>query len=183
MMPLFSSSGRLQSCNRYTFDGVVSQKISRLKMLQPSFEVNISDLPRWVLNPAMTMALSLPSSDPQWLAEFSKSLAQQCEFYGIALVGGDTTRSPCLSVSLTLLGNTHDEAGSTLRRSAAKDGDDLWVTGSLGKGAAALALLTKTVSNEEWPCNLAEKENLIESFNMPQPRLDFGVELLSGKWR
>ena len=55
----------------------------------------------------------------------------------------------------------------------------MWVTGSLGKGAAALALLTKTVSNEEWPCNLAEKENLIESFNIPQPRLDFGVELLS----
>ena len=142
--------------------------------------VNISDFAAMGVKPtAMTMALSLPSSDSQWLAEFSKSLAQQCEYYGIALIGGDTTKSPCLSVSLTLIGNTHDEAGSTLRRSAAQDGDDVWVTGSLGKGAAALALLTKTVGNEEWPCDLAEKENLIESFNMPQPRLDFGVELLS----
>ena len=142
--------------------------------------VNISDFAAMGVKPtAMTMALSLPSSDPQWLAEFSKSLAQQCEYYGIALIGGDTTKSPCLSVSLTLLGNTHDEAGSTLRRSAAQDGDDVWVTGSLGKGAAALALLTETITSEEWPCDLAEKENLIESFNMPQPRLDFGVELLT----
>ena len=131
--------------------------------------VNISDFAAMGVKPtAMTMALSLPSSDPQWLAEFSKSLAQQCEYYGIALIGGDTTKSPCLSVSLTLLGNTHDEAGSTLRRSAAQDGDDVWVTGSLGKGAAALALLTETITSEEWPCDLAEKENLIESFNMPQ---------------
>ena len=77
-----------------------------------ALRVNISDFAAMGVKPtAMTMALSLPSSDPQWLAEFSKSLAQQCEFYGIALVGGDTTRSPCLSVSLTLMGNTHDEAG------------------------------------------------------------------------
>ena len=142
--------------------------------------VNISDFAAMGVKPtAMTMALSLPSSDPQWLAEFSKSLAQQCEYYGIALIGGDTTKSPCLSVSLTLLGNTHDEAGSTLRRSAAQDGDDVWVTGSLGKGAAALALLTETIASDEWPCDLAEKENLKESFYAPQPRLDFGVELLT----
>ena len=142
--------------------------------------VNISDFAAMGVKPtAMTMALSLPSSDPQWLAEFSKSLAQQCEYYGIALIGGDTTKSPCLSVSLTLLGNTHDEAGSTLRRSAAQDGDDVWVTGSLGKGAAALALLTEMIASEEWPCDLAEKENLKESFYAPQPRLDFGVELLT----
>ena len=142
--------------------------------------VNISDFAAMGVKPtAMTMALSLPSSDPQWLAEFSTSLAQQCEYDGIALIGGDTTKSPCLSVSLTLLGNTHDEAGSTLRRSAAQDGDDVWVTGSLGKGAAALALLTETIASDEWPCDLAEKENLKESFYAPQPRLDFGVELLT----
>ena len=142
--------------------------------------VNISDFAAMGVKPtAMTMALSLPSSDPQWLAEFSKSLAQQCEYYGIALIGGDTTKSPCLSVSLTLLGNTHDEAGSTLRRSAAQGGDDVWVTGSLGKGAAALALLTETIGSDEWPCDLSEKENLKESFYAPQPRLDFGVELLT----
>ena len=142
--------------------------------------VNISDFAAMGVKPtAMTMALSLPSSDPQWLAEFSKSLAQECENYGIALIGGDTTKSSCLSVTLTLLGYTHDEAGSTLRRSAAQDGDDVWVTGSLGKGAAALALLTETIANEEWPCELAEKENLKESFYAPQPRLDFGVELLA----
>lgn len=142
--------------------------------------VNVSDFAAMGVKPtAMTMALSLPASDSQWLADFSRSLAQQCEYYGIALVGGDTTKSPCLSVSLTLLGNTYDEGGSTLRRSAAQDGDDIWVTGSLGKGAAALALLTDTFSREEWPCNQTAKENLIASFYAPQPRLDFGIELLA----
>ena len=58
-----------------------------------------------------------------------KSLAQQCEFYGIALSAAYDTKSMSKRV-IDLLGNTHDEAGSTLRRSAAKDGDDLWVTGS-----------------------------------------------------
>ncbi len=142
--------------------------------------VNISDFAAMGVKPtAMTMALSLPNNEPQWLADFSQSLAQQCEYYDIALIGGDTSRSPCLSVSLTLLGYTSDEAGSTLRRSAAQDGDDIWVTGSLGKGAAGLALLTNTISREEWPCDLAAQADLIESFNAPQPRLEFGVELLA----
>jgi thiamine-monophosphate kinase len=99
--------------------------------------VNLSDLaamgakPRWVL-----LALTLPSVDEAWLAEFATGFWRLAERFEVELIGGDTTRGP-LSVTITALGQV--AAGKALRRDGARPGDEIWVSGELGDAALALA--------------------------------------------
>jgi thiamine-monophosphate kinase len=103
--------------------------------------VNLSDMaamgatPRW-----FTLALTLPKSlaTADWLSGFSRGLASVAEQFNIALIGGDTTAGP-LCISLTLLAEV--PGGQALQRSGAKAGDKLYVTGTLGDGAAALNMI------------------------------------------
>ncbi len=101
--------------------------------------VNLSDLaamgasPRWAL-----LSLSLPEADPKWMQSFTAGFKSLAKIYGVALVGGDTTSGP-LSISLTALGLI--EPGRQLTRSAAKPGDLLVVSGTIGGAARALDLL------------------------------------------
>lgn len=98
--------------------------------------VNVSDIaamgghPTWA-----TLALSLPDPlDQQWVDAFATGLRAACKHWSIALVGGDTTRSPVRVCSLTLGGY----APRPVLRSTGRPGDDLWVTGTLGLSAEAL---------------------------------------------
>jgi thiamine-monophosphate kinase len=142
--------------------------------------VNLSDFaamgatPRW-----MTMALSLSQADPKWLAVFSKRLSELCEQYNVALIGGDTTKiNQGLVVSLTVIGETQSDSGLCLRRSGAQVGDDVWVSGSLGKGAAALQLLIPTEDLSQWVCSADDRAELLSSFYAPIPRLALGKALI-----
>lgn len=100
--------------------------------------VNLSDLaamgaePRW-----FTLALTLEAADDAWLAGFAHGLRELAARHGVALVGGDTTRGP-LAISITAMGLL--PAGAALRRSGARAGDAVCVTGTLGDAALALAL-------------------------------------------
>jgi thiamine-monophosphate kinase len=99
--------------------------------------VNLSDLaaggatPRWI-----TLALALPSADEHWLESFSEGLFALADRHGVELIGGDTTRGP-LAIDITAFGEV--PAGKALSRAGARPGDDLWVSGSLGGAALALA--------------------------------------------
>ena len=142
--------------------------------------VNLSDFaamgatPRW-----MTMALSLSQADPKWLAVFSNRLSELCEQYNVALIGGDTTKiNQGLVVSLTVIGETQSDSGLCLRRSGAQVGDDVWVSGSLGKGAAALQLLMPTEDLSQWVCSADDRAELLSSFYAPIPRLALGKALI-----
>jgi thiamine-monophosphate kinase len=100
--------------------------------------VNLSDLaamgaaPRWA-----TLALALPTADERWLAAFARGFFALAERYGVDLVGGDTTRSPLLTINITALGEV--PAGVAMYRAGARPGDDIWVSGELGGAALALA--------------------------------------------
>ena len=100
--------------------------------------VNLSDLaamgaaPRWA-----TLALALPAADERWLAGFARGFFALAERYGVDLVGGDTTRSPLLTINITALGEV--PAGVAMYRAGARPGDDIWVSGELGGAALALA--------------------------------------------
>ncbi len=152
--------------------------------------VNLSDfaamgaVPRWI-----TLALTIPDNDEQWLDAFSASLAGGCERYSLALIGGDTTRGP-LTITLTVLGspvNSHHQAKSALAsrtrclyRSGAGVGDDVWVSGSLGKGAAALRVLTQGRNPRGgWRIDDAQAEDLRASFYSPKPQLLLGQSLVN----
>lgn len=99
--------------------------------------VNLSDLAAMGATPAWcTLSLSLPQADAAWLDAFLDGFLALADAHRVALVGGDTTRGP-LSVCVTVHGFV--EPNRALRRDGARIGDDVWVSGTLGDAAAALA--------------------------------------------
>ncbi len=131
--------------------------------------VNLSDLAAMGATPAWaTLALTLPNADAGWLERFSGGLWDLADANGVALVGGDTTRGP-LTVSVQLLG--HVPHGAALRRSGARAGDLLAVTGTLGDAGAGLAFVTAPLGADSRPAVSA----LIRRFDYPAPRVQFGL--------
>lgn len=132
--------------------------------------VNLSDmaamgaLPRWA-----TLALSLPEADETWLEKFSAGFFALAQQQGVELVGGDTTRGP-LNLCVTIIGEV--PAAQALRRSGAQIGDEIWVSGSLGDAALALAHLQGGIVLGE-----AEFAACAARLHQPQPRLALGMAL------
>jgi thiamine-monophosphate kinase len=124
--------------------------------------VNLSDLAamgaaaRWAL-----LAIGLPSADAAWVEKFAAGFFALAERYGVELVGGDTTRSPLRTISITAMGEL--PSGVALYRSGAQPGDDIWVSGELG--GAALAL------------RRPEIEEAAQRLHWPEPRLELGERL------
>lgn len=126
--------------------------------------VNLSDLAAMGAVPyAFTLALTLPQVEAGWLRDFTVGLSELARASGIALVGGDTTRGP-LSLTITALGRV--PAGQGLRRSGARPGDLVCITGTLGD--AALALRLRGVA-----CDPALRRRL----DRPEPRIAAGLAL------
>ena len=126
--------------------------------------VNLSDLAAMGATPAwVTLTLTLPSSDADWLAAFSRGFADLASRYQIQLVGGDTSRGP---LAVTVQAHGLIEPGKALRRDAARPGDRIYVTGVLGD--AGLALLALQQGND---CTLRDR------LERPTPRLEVGKRL------
>lgn len=141
-------------------------------LAQRALRVNLSDLAAMGAEPLwFTLALSLPEVDEQWLNDFSRGLFDAAHEYSCTLVGGDTTRGP-LTISIQMTGAV--EATKALTRGEAKPGDLVYVTGSLGDGAAALALLQGQAAADS-----AAESYLQERYYRPAPRLKEG-RLLGG---
>jgi len=131
-----------------------------------SLAVNLSDLaamgaaPRWV-----TLALALPAADERWLAAFARGFFALAERHDVDLVGGDTTRSPLLTINITALGEV--PSGVAMYRAGARPGDDIWVSGELGGAALALAQPDRT---RGFPA-------LADRLHRPEPRVELGERL------
>src|SRR6185312_13683331 len=102
--------------------------------------VNLSDLAAMGARPlACTLALSLPGIDHPWLQGFSDGFHALAEKSRCPLVGGDTTHNPDgIVISVTVMGEVR--RAHALRRSGAREGDDIWLSGSLGAAYVALLL-------------------------------------------
>ncbi len=153
------------------FDGHFSPADIAHKLLH----VNLSDIaamgakPKWA-----TIALTMPSGDKQWLIDFSSALIQGCKENQLNLVGGDTTSGP-LSISLQLTGLVAD--GKYLTRKQALVGDDIYVSGTLGDAALALALQADSSSVAPLNVNNEDREFLWQRLSRPQAQLRLGQAL------
>ena len=128
--------------------------------------VNLSDLAAMGATPAAALlALTLPNDDSAFVDDFATSFAALADAHRVALVGGDTTRGP-LAASVTALG--YVPHGQALLRSGARAGDDVWVTGTLGDAAGALAIPLGAT-----PATAALRERL----DRPTPRVGAGLAL------
>ncbi len=145
--------------------GLVARKLLR---------INLSDLAAMAARPrAYLLALALPrGTDEDWLRSFAAGLGEDQALYDVHLIGGDTvtTGGPFVA-SLTAFGEV--AAGRELRRSGARVGDSVVVSGTLGDAALGLeALRGKLKGLDE-----AGQEALVARFRLPQPRVALGTRL------
>ena len=95
--------------------------------------VNLSDIAAMAGTPiAAVVAVALPRSDARRIAEgLHAGISEMADRFHVPLIGGDTNAwDGPLVVSITVLGEV--EAGRAVRRSGARVGDDIFVTGPLG---------------------------------------------------
>ena len=160
-----------------------------------SLAASISDIaamggiPRWSL-----LSLAIPSQTPvAFLDEFTRGYLAMAGEHGVALIGGDTCSAKHgLAISVTIMGEQLPEL--ILRRSGARPGDEIWVTGTLGDAAMGLKLLergfgsaqppntiqTPNTANTTTPppdCSLSGVEGLISRLLDPTPRTSAGIAL------
>jgi thiamine-monophosphate kinase len=135
--------------------------------------VNLSDLAAMGATPlGYLLALARAKATPDtWLADFCRGLAEDQAEFGVGLLGGDTVSTPGpLTLSLTAVGQV--PKGKALRRSGAKVGDDVWVSGTLGDAALGLLVLQGRIDAPP-----DARAHLIERYRLPRPRLALGEAL------
>ncbi|MEA2992088.1 MAG: thiamine-monophosphate kinase, partial [Alphaproteobacteria bacterium] len=116
-----------------------------------ALRVNLSDLAAKGATPAgFLLALALPDSVTEpWLQAFADGLGADADTYACPLLGGDTVKTPGpLIMSITALGSLPH--GSMVRRSGARAGDRVFVTGSIGDAALGLALRRDGDAARRW---------------------------------
>jgi thiamine-monophosphate kinase len=135
--------------------------------------VNLSDVGAMGGEPrAALVSLGLRPETPVSAVEaLYRGLSAEFSPLGVAIAGGNCTAvpGPCF-VDVTLLGEVG--AGRAVRRSDARVGDAVLVTGHLGMGAAGLAVLQRlgTAGGEDFP-------TLSEAYRRPRHRAQEGREL------
>ena len=132
--------------------------------------VNVSDMaamgatPRWAV-----LAAALPAATESWVMAFARGFFACADAFGVDVVGGDTTRGP-RNFCVTIFGEA--PAGQALRRSGARPGDEIWVSGKPGLAALGLAHL-------QGRCRLTEPAlaECLSALQRPQPRVALGLRL------
>ena len=131
--------------------------------------VNLSDLAAMGAEPAwVTLSLTLPRADANWLESFAGGFGALASRHGVALVGGDTTRGP---LAVTVQAHGFVEPGQAIRRSGARPGDLVYVTGTLGDAGLALLVQQGLFAAPE------HLDFLRRRLDRPEPRLAAGLAL------
>lgn len=133
-----------------------------------ALRVNVSDLAgKGAEAFAYFLSLGIPRQRQEsWIRDFAAGLAEDQQRYGVDLHGGDTVYSPDrLAISVTMIGRA--PAGRSVRRSGARPGDLVYVSGTIGDGALGLL-----AGEDNVPGVLDETEVmfLARRYLLPEPR-------------
>lgn len=142
--------------------GDVARKVLRM---------NLSDLAAKGARPiGFLMSIALPPGiGESWIAAFAAGLGEDAAHYGCPLLGGDTDHTPVsLSVSITAFGAVPH--GAMIRRSTAKVGDSVVVTGSIGDAALGVLLRKDASLVKNWRLSNGERDHLLGRYLLPRPR-------------
>lgn len=133
--------------------------------------VNLSDLAAMGAIPlGCLLSLSLPLVNEEWLQEFANGFYSLSDAYKCPLLGGDTTSGDTVSISVTVFGQAKHSA--LMKRSAAKVGDYIWLTGNLGAPHIALQAMLG---------NIIIRDNVLQTIRQclenPNPPVIFASQL------
>lgn len=138
------------------------------QLAQKLLRVNLSDLAAMGARPvAYFLSLTLPDKcDEHWLHAFTDGLSRDQETFGLHLAGGDTTstKGP-LVISITIIGSV--PAGQAFKRSGAKAGDAIMVSGTVGDGYLGLMAAQGGVGT----LPDVARDALMKRYNLPNPRV------------
>ncbi len=137
--------------------------------------VNLSDIaamggvPRYAV-----VSLALPDDiEVDNVTALYQGMTKLAQEFGVAIVGGDTSRAPHVALNISVLGSTENKSGSMLTRSGAKPGDRIAVTGYLGAASAGLEMLSGKLQFD-----YEASAHLKQAFLHPYPRISEGKMLL-----
>jgi thiamine-monophosphate kinase len=139
-----------------------------------ALRVNISDLAAKGADPlGFLLAILLPPDvDMRWLQSFAQALGEDARLFQCPLLGGDTVRTDgLLSMSITALGSA--PRGRMARRTGAKAGDLIYVSGSIGDAALGLRVRAVAAVDLAWIELLSDegRAHLLRRYLTPEPRL------------
>jgi thiamine-monophosphate kinase len=150
-----------------------------------SISVNVSDICAMNATPqyALIGIAVPPSFSVEMIEELYKGMSHAARIYGVAIAGGDTSVSRSgLFISVTMTGEVSGER--LTRRSGAKPGEMICVTGTLGGAAAGLRLLMREKNimlehiehhepyNKSLMVDLEEYADAIKEQLLPAARID-----------
>jgi len=137
--------------------------------------VNLSDIaamggvPRYAL-----VSLALPSAtDVEDVTTLYQGMIELAEQFEVAIVGGNVSNAPLITINITVLGSARSHAKHILTRSTAKPEEKIAVTGYLGTAAAGLEILTRQLQTDS-ETNIRLKQ----AFLQPYPRVAEGQLLI-----
>jgi thiamine-monophosphate kinase len=140
-----------------------------------ALRVNLSDLAAKGAAPyGYLLNLALPHGMTEaWLADFVSGLSEDQAHFDLSLLGGDmsATEGP-LAIAVTAFGFVPQ--GQMMKRSGARPGDGVYVTGSIGDSGGGLALFKR----EKHALSEARRDALIARYRIPQPPVGFGARFL-----
>lgn len=129
--------------------------------------VNLSDLAAMGAEPMWcTLALSIPSAEPEWLQAFADGFFDLAERFDVALLGGDTVSGPMV---MTVTAHGRVGPGKYVNRSGAGPGQGIYITGRTGEARAGLQILTGLPVDD-----VESGDRLIRRFLYPDPRVAEG---------
>lgn len=133
--------------------------------------VNLSDLAAMGAAPAwFLLDLTMPEMDGAWVEAFARGMYELARRHEVQLIGGDTSRGP-LAIAITAIGLLPE--GKAMRRDGARVGDVIYVTGTLGDAALAVAARRGELVLPRGDDDFVLRERLVR----PVPRIDEGVKL------
>lgn len=133
-----------------------------------ALRVNLSDIAAKGAVPAgFVLTLALREARDEWLAPFAGALGEDASAFGCPVLGGDTVSTPGpLMISITAFGRV--PRGKMVRRTSAKPGDRIAVSGTIGDAALGLRVLKGKIAGEG--LDPSAREFLVQRYRIPQPR-------------
>ncbi|MCK4352653.1 thiamine-phosphate kinase [candidate division WOR-3 bacterium] len=114
-------------------------------------------IPRYAL-----ISVGLPTGDLKFIKDFYRGVREIAKLFNMEIIGGELTKSKIISITICVIG----EVKKIIKRSGAKIGDLICVTGKLGNSFAGLLALQNGI-----------KSPLIRQHLNPLPRIKEGKEL------
>jgi len=139
-------------------------------LARKALRVNLSDLAAKGAAPAgFVLTLALRAVDESWLTAFARGLGEDARHYACPLLGGDTVSTPGpVTISITAFGRV--PKGEMVRRSGARPGERIMVTGTIGDAAIGLDILKGGAAAQALSGDATARDRLVGRYRIPEPR-------------